>query len=252
MEITLEKLLKGKSTKINEKDFLSTADYVKSFIDATSKLTSTYRIEAIPPRQLTTDGNNTDLTYNRVLIQAVLPNKVDKYNEILALTYALDVRKPWYKVYRAFYDNVTNQTFVFNPDWIIVNELKPLEPIEIDINVLLSWTNDFQVKLNTCKTETLSTKVESRCFRLGEWIEKCHFDYYNHEINGKVKWSPANIIKVYNSIYIDQNAEYYVGDKDSSVINTYQAFADIIAKDQKDIGNRFEKTILINRLLNIK
>ena len=252
MEITLEKLLKGKSTKINEKDFLSTEDYVKNFIDVTNKLTNTYRIEAITPRQLTTDGNNTDLTYNRVLIQAILPNKVDKYNEIIALTYALDVRKPWYKVYRAFYDNTTNQTLVFNQDWILVNELKPLEPIEIDINTLLSWTNDFSVKLNECKANLLSTKVEERYFRLGEWIEKCQFDYYNHEINGKVKWSPTNIIKVYNSIYIDQNSEYYVGDKDSTVLNTYCAFADIVAKDQKDIGNRFEKTILINRLLKIK
>lgn len=252
MEITLEKLLKGKSTKINEKDFLSTEDYVKNFIDVTNKLTNTYRIEAITPRQLTTDGNNTDLTYNRVLIQAILPNKVDKYNEIIALTYALDVRKPWYKVYRAFYDNTTNQTLVFNQDWILVNELKPLEPIEIDIDTLLSWTNNFSVKLNECKANLLSTKVEERCFRLGEWIEKCQFDYYNHEINGKVKWSPANIIKVYNSIYIDQNSEYYVGDKDSTVLNTYCAFADIVAKDQKDIGNRFEKTILINRLLKIK
>lgn len=49
MEVTLDKLLSGKSTRINSKDFLSTEDYVKPFIEEMSKFTSTYRIEAIPP-----------------------------------------------------------------------------------------------------------------------------------------------------------------------------------------------------------
>ena len=33
MEVTLDKLLSGKSTRINSKDFLSTEDYVKPFIE---------------------------------------------------------------------------------------------------------------------------------------------------------------------------------------------------------------------------
>lgn len=44
MEVTLDKLLSGKATRINSKDFLSTEDYVKPFIEEMSKFTSTYRI----------------------------------------------------------------------------------------------------------------------------------------------------------------------------------------------------------------
>ena len=44
----------------------------------------------------------------------------------------------------------------------------------------------------------------------------------------------------------------YVGDKDSSVINTYNSFAQLIADDKKDICNKFEKTMLINLLLGLK
>ena len=49
MEVTLDKLLGGKSTRINSKDFVSTEDYVKPCIEVMSKFTSTYRIEAKDP-----------------------------------------------------------------------------------------------------------------------------------------------------------------------------------------------------------
>ena len=37
MEITIELLLKGKSTIIKDKEFLSTSDYVKPFLDEMKK-----------------------------------------------------------------------------------------------------------------------------------------------------------------------------------------------------------------------
>lgn len=48
------------------------------------------------------------------------------------------------------------------------------------------------------------------------------------------------------------DSEYYVGDKDSTIMNTYNSFAKLIADDKKDICNKFEKTMLINSLLNLK
>ena len=116
MEVTLDKLLSGKATRINSKDFLSTEDYVKPFIEEMSKFTSTYRIEAIPPSQVTTDKGGEDITYNRVLVQAIMPTQIDEYNEIYTLAYSLDIRKPIYKVYRAMFNNTTNSIVAFDPN----------------------------------------------------------------------------------------------------------------------------------------
>lgn len=116
MEITLEKLLQGKSTKINEKDFLSTKEYVEPFLEKMKQFTSNFRIEAISPNQITYNSDGEDITYNRVLVQAILPTQVDNYNEIYALAYSLDIRKPVYKIYRAMFENTTNITVVFDPN----------------------------------------------------------------------------------------------------------------------------------------
>lgn len=252
MEVTLDKLLSGKSTRINSKDFLSTEDYVKPFIEEMSKFTSTYRIEAIPPSQVTTDKEGEDITYNRVLVQAIMPTQIDEYNEIYTLAYSLDIRRPIYKVYKAMFNNTTNSIIAFDSNWLVVNEIKPAETFTLPIQNLMSFTSDFEVKLKKYKNDTLSTKENDRYVRLGSWIEKCQFAVWQNDFGGKVKWSPTNVVKAYNNIYINTSSDYYVGDKDSSVINTYNSFAQLIADDKKDICNKFEKTMLINLLLGLK
>lgn len=252
MEVTLDKLLSGKSTRINSKDFLSTEDYVKPFIEEMSKFTSTYRIEAIPPSQVTTDKEGEDITYNRVLVQAIMPTQIDEYNEIYTLAYSLDIRRPIYKVYKAMFNNTTNSIIAFDPNWLVVNEIKPAETFTLPIQNLMSFTSDFEVKLKKYKNDTLFTKENDRYVRLGSWIEKCQFAVWQNDFGGKVKWSPTNVVKAYNNIYINTSSDYYVGDKDSSVINTYNSFAQLIADDKKDICNKFEKTMLINLLLGLK
>lgn len=252
MEITLEKLLQGKSTKINDKDFLSTKEYVEPFLNKMKNFTSNFRIEAVSPKQITYNTDGEDITYNRVLVQAILPTQVDNYNEIYALAYSLDIRKPVYKVYRAMFDNTTNTTVVFNPNWLLVKEIKPNEEFGLPIDDLMTLTSDFELKLKFCKNNVFSTKEDSRYYRLGSWIEKCQFEVWQNEFGGKVKWSPANVVKAYNNIYINTSSDFYVGDKDSTILNTYNSFASLIANDKKDICNKFEKTMLIKSLLNIK
>lgn len=252
MEVTLDVLLKGRSTRINDRDFLSTEDYVSPFIDKMSKFTDTYRIEAIPPNQVTFDNSEEYITYNKVLVQALMPSKIEEYNEIFALAYTIEGRKPVYKVYRAMFDNSTNQTIVFDPNWTIVREIKPGETFGFPIKDLMEYTSDFELRLKKYSTDTFSTKEDSRYNRLGYWIEKCQFETWQNEFGGKVKLSPTNVVKAYNSVYIDNSSDYYVGDKDSTIINTYKAFANIIANDKKDICNKFEKTMLINSLLGIR
>lgn len=252
MEITLEQLLKGKSTRINDKDFLSTEEYISPFVDKMKNFTDSYRIEAISPNQITLDKEGEDITYNRVLVQAILPNKVDKYNEMYTLTYSLDIRKPVYKVYRALYDNQSNILIAFNPNWFLTKEIKTNETFELPLTSLMEATSDYEVKLKKYNNTVFSTKETDRYYRLGSWIEKCQFEIWRNEFGGKVKWSPANVVKAYNNIYINMDSEYYVGDKDSTIMNTYNSFAKLIADDKKDICNKFEKTMLINSLLNLK
>lgn len=135
---------------------------------------------------------------------------------------------------------------------MVVNEIKPAEAFTFPIHNLMSLTSDFEVKLKKYKNTTLSTKEDDRYIRLGAWIEKCQFAVWQNDFGGKVKWSPTNVVKAYNNIYINTSSDYYVGDKDSSVINTYNSFAQLIADDKKDICNKFEKTMLINLLLELK
>lgn len=251
MEITLEQLLKGKSTKINNKDFLSTEDYVQSFIDQTKHLTDNYRIEAISPKQVTYDVNGEDITYNKVLIQAVLPTKYSKYNECISLCYALDIRKPIYKYYKSLFNNETGNIIAFNPEHLIIKEIKPNDIFAVNIPELIQLTTDYTPRIRKYENELLSTDYDERCKRLGQWIESSFFELWRTELGGKVKWTTANIIKVFSNLYIDYNSDYYVGDKDSTVLNTYEAFANIIANDKKDICNKYEKTMLINTLLKL-
>lgn len=249
MEITLEQLLKGKATRINGKDFLSTSDFVTPFLEKTKKLTNTFRIEAIPPKQITTTENKEDITYNRVLLYAILNNKVDTFNEVILLTYALDVRIPIVKISRGYFDNTTGIFMCPSHTWLVVKELKPLEAIDVGcIDVLLSLPDNFQLVYNKFTTTILSTKETNRYYRLGMFIEKCHFLCWKNDIGSNVKLSPASMIKAYENMYINHNSNFYVGDKDSTALNMYKAIASMVAEDHKDISNKVEKTLLINML----
>lgn len=66
MDITIGKLLEGKSTVIKDKEYLSTKEYVQPFIDLMSKFTSEIKCSVQLPSQLTLTDNKEDITYNRV------------------------------------------------------------------------------------------------------------------------------------------------------------------------------------------
>jgi hypothetical protein len=90
MELTIEQLLQGKSTRIKNKDYFPTAAYVEPFLERARKLTSEFRVQVQLPTQITYtasgDINTEDITYNRVLIEAILPDEY-KFNSILIEQY---------------------------------------------------------------------------------------------------------------------------------------------------------------------
>lgn len=102
MEITLQKLLDGKATIIKGKEFLATKDYVKTFVDEMSKFTNKFIVNVQEPSQVILTDDSTDTTYNKVWIQAIMPNQIEDLPEIYHFVYSLDTRTPVYKMFRSY------------------------------------------------------------------------------------------------------------------------------------------------------
>ena len=96
MDITIDQLLSGKNTKIKDKEFFATKAYVEPFLDRVSKVTDDFQVKVELPDQITMTEDADDITYNRVWLQAVLPDDyiVDNHKEVIGMVYGLDTRKP--------------------------------------------------------------------------------------------------------------------------------------------------------------
>ena len=75
MQVELNELLRGKATKIKDKQFYPTAAYVEPFLERMQKYTNEFVYNVKLPDQITTVDDTDDITYNRVWVQAVLPEK---------------------------------------------------------------------------------------------------------------------------------------------------------------------------------
>ena len=107
-EIQLNELLAGRATRIKNRDYFQTAAYVEPFLDRVQKITKEIRIQVQLPTQITYtatgDINTEDITYNRVLIEAILPDEYkfndDPHRAVLGMVYGIDVRKPVVKFFK--------------------------------------------------------------------------------------------------------------------------------------------------------
>lgn len=95
MELNLNELLKGKATVIRGKEYLSAEAYVTPFLERMSKFTRDFRIQAKLPDQMSLtrekDLNAEDTVFNRVWIQAILPEEfsIDNHKNFLNFCYDL-------------------------------------------------------------------------------------------------------------------------------------------------------------------
>ena len=252
MEITTSALLMGKPTIIKDKPYLATAEYVKPFFDQMSKFTDNFIVKVETPDQSTITNNEEDTTFNRVWIQAVMPEKycIDNHDECYGLVYGLDVKNPVYKIYRGYLNKACTNLCVFNPQWQSVNELKPGEYFNFSIQNLMEMISNFEERIRYMKNTYLSSEMNERQRLFGNMLEKAILEEYNN-IGGKVKIATSNVIKAYEDVYLDSDSKYYVHNQDSSVFNYYNAFTEILKNDKKDIFLKFEKTLLINSLFNL-
>ena len=252
MEITQDLLLKGKPTIIKGREYLPTADYVGPFFDEMSKFTDKFIVQVQTPDQITVTDGDEDITYNRVWVQAVLPetHSIDNHSEVYSLLYGLDLRKPVYKVTRHYLNNACLNMCVFNPQWLSVSELEPGETFKYSIKNLMESTNDLEIKLQKMKNTFLDRDPDSVHLLLGEQIDKVmQLEWSN--LGMKTKLSTAMVIKAFENVYVDSRSPYYVKDtEECSVFNYYNAFTELI-RDSKSIMNHFESTLLVNSLFDL-
>lgn len=251
--ITIEDLYKGKPTIIKNNEFLPTKHYVEPFINQLSKLTDNFLVQVKTPDQMTFNKDSTDITYNRVLIQAVLPEKytIDNHDEVIGFVYGIDVRRPVAKIYRGHLNRACTNLTVFNPSWIEVQEIIPGEPLNYSgIKSLLESTSDFAVRLEELKNTYVDRDLRKQ--HLGEWVD------YSLRISddygfGKVKLAISTAVDAYKQLYIDQDSPYYVPEGiDPDAYQVYNSFTQIITNGTKrDVMNSFEKTVLVGKMLQI-
>lgn len=256
MDITLDQLLSGKPTIIKGKEYLSTKNYVEPFLERMSKFTDDFRIQVKLPDQVTITKDNDirleDQTFNRVWVQAVLPDEMNypNHKESVNLLYALDTRKPIVKLFKNSLNMACLNMTVFNPAAIEIQELTPETPINYKfVQNVMEMTDNTVTTLKRLADMTLSK--EDVFDTLGRWVDNCIKEKYDNGY-GKVKLSETLPIAVYKNLFIDDKSPYYCMDGESDFFNIYNAWTDLISNDKgKDIVNKFEKTYLVSKVLNI-
>lgn len=259
MDIQLDDLLRGKPTRIKDKEYFETEAYVNPFLERMSKITSDFKVKVELPDQvtLTKDGDVDleDITYNRVWLQAVLPESynVDNHQDVVGMVYGLDTRKPITKFYRGGLNMACTNLCVFNPTSLQTQELKPQQAIDYSpLDLVINQATNLQVWLNRLHSQTFSRDDLNINTNLGRWIRNCLNMYYNSGLS-KVKLATTTAISAYKLLFEDEESPYYVEeDSNTNMFNIYNAFTELITHDKdKDIMNKPEKTLLLKDILTL-
>ena len=255
MELTVEQLLQGKATKIKEKEFFTTKAYVEPFFDRMSKYTEEFIINVKPADQIsvTSSGevNFDDIVYNRVWIQAVLPDEYayENHKRVMSMLYALDTRKPVVKIYTGALNMACLNLCVFNPDALNVAELEPTTAINYSpINLLMGMSDTIKSTLEQLDRMTFNRNEIYE--DLGLWIDRCITSKFNSGF-GTVKIAESAPVNVYKDLFYNEDSNYYTKGEEVDGFTIYNAFTDLITQDKKDLVNKFEKTLLIKEIMDI-
>lgn len=261
MELTLNELLRGKATRIKSKEYFPTEAYVEPFLERVSKLTDNFRIQCQLPTQVTytAEGNiNTeDITYNRVLIEAILPDEYkfnnDPHKAVIGMVYGIDVRKPVVKFFKGQERMSCTNLCVFSPELLACQDLEAETAIDYKpLNRIIEQTDDTAAWLRKLIESEFECTAMNINESLGKWIRNCiHYSYDNHY--GKTKVACSTPIDAYKLLFEKEDSDYFFGN--NQVIPSYQvynAFTQILTDNmKKDFFNVFEKTLLIKDILDL-
>lgn len=265
MEITIDELLRGKRTIIKNKEYLSTEQYVTPFLERMSKFTNDFRVQVKIPEQytLTKNGeiNTEDITYNRVWVQAIMPNELNfpNHKESVSMLYALDTRKPIVKIFRSGINQACLNLCVFNPDFLNVQALEPESAINFKcVNRLMEETSDICNWLHKLEDTEVPYNYQIINENLGQWVRNIINNSYDNGF-GKVKLATSTAIDAYKLLYMREGSPYYVKEGlPTNMFNVYNAFTELISNDGTkndrqggDIVNKAEKCLLLKDILQL-
>ena len=258
MEIDLNTLLQGKATIIKGKEYLPTSAYVEPFLDRMSKYTSDFRIQARLPDQISItkkeDLNLDDTVFNRVWVQAVLPNEFsyNNHQEVIGMVYGLDARKPIRKLYRGALNMACLNLCIFSPSFLDVQEIEPERPMNFQcIQPLMEQMTDISDWLNKLANTLIPYEENYINEQLGSWVRNSLTASYDNGY-GKVKLAVSTAVDAYKLLYEKEDSPYYVHPGQSTnMFNVYNAWTQIMTDDSKDIMNKAEKTLLLKEILTL-
>lgn len=259
-ELSINELLAGKATRIKNKDYFPTAAYVEPFLDRVQKFTSEIRVNAVLPSQITysADGtlNTEDITYNRVVVEAVLPDEYkfsdDLHKPTIGMVYGLDVRKPVVKFFKGLERCVCTNLCVFSPELLACQDLEPECAIDFrPLERIISQTDDTAAwlkKLISTKFDCTPSNINES---LGKWVRNCINYSYNNSYQ-PVKIACSTPIDAYKLLFHNQESDYYVGtERDTDMYQVYNAFTQVLTDSRKkDAFNIFEKTLLVKDIID--
>lgn len=258
MELTLEQVLGGKSTKIKNKEYFPTAAYVEPFIERLSKYTNNFVCKAVLPNQITMtkdgDINLKDQTWNRVWIQAILPDNypIPNHNNVIGMVYGLDVRKPVFKVYRGGLNQACTNLCVFSHDMLTCQEIEAETPVDFRcVDRIIEDTDNSAQMIKRLMNTEFNTDERLVNENLGRWIRRCIEMSYNSGF-GTVKVATSTPIDAIKMLFYKEDSDYFVGNREANMYDVYGAMTQCITNGlAKDIMNQTEKTLLIKSILGI-
>ena len=260
-EIQLNELLAGRATRIKNRDYFQTAAYVEPFLDRVQKITKEIRIQVQLPTQITYtatgDINTEDITYNRVLIEAILPDEYkfndDPHRAVLGMVYGIDVRKPVVKFFKGQERMSCTNLCVFSPQLLSCQDLEPETQIDFKpLERIIEQTDDTATWLKKLVETEFDCSEHNVNESLGKWIRNC-IDYSFNNHYQPVKIACSTPIDAYKSLFEKEDDDYFVGfNGNVSMYTVYNAFTQVLTDGmKKDPFNIFEKTLLLKDILDI-
>ena len=261
-EIQLTELLAGRATRIKNREYFPTKAYVEPFLERVQKLTSEFRVQVQLPTQITYtasgDINTEDITYNRVLIEAILPDEYkfndDPHRAVIGMVYGIDVRKPVVKFFKGQERMSCTNLCVFSPQLLSCQDLEPECSIDFEpLKRIIEQTDDTATWLKKIIETDFNCGVQNVNESLGRWIRNCiNYSYNNHYQPVKIACSTP--IDAYKALFEKEDSDYYAGldSGDISMYQVYNAFTQELTDGmKKDPFNIFEKTLLLKDILDI-
>lgn len=258
MDLTIEQILQGKQTRIKNKEYFPTAAYVEPFLERLHKYTSNFICKGVLPNQITLtkegDINMEDITFNRVWIQAILPEDypVPNHNNVIGMVYGLDTRKPVFKVYKGGLNQACTNLCVFSPEQLECQEIESETAVDFRcVDRLVEYTDNTASMIKKLMATEFNTDSRLVNEQLGLWIRRCIELSYNQGF-GTVKVATSTPIDAFKMLLYKEDSDYYVGNREANMYDVYGAFTQCITNNlSKDIMNQTEKTLLIKDILGI-